>query len=37
MIYLTDAQNSPRENIPCEDKFKEKIEGERKKEKMTLH
>jgi len=26
MIYLTDAQNSPRENIPCEDKIKEKIE-----------
>ena len=22
MIYLTDAQNLPRENIPCEDKIK---------------
>jgi len=32
MIYLTDAQNLPRENIPCEDEIKEKIERRKKRE-----
>ena len=31
MIYLTDAQNLPRENIPCEDKIKEKIKEEKQR------